>query len=92
MQILKNGLTYLQKPQRKGNAMNKELFRGTCKKYMELRHIKSKEDLRAHTTVGSNTTFIKYWHDPELLPMGVFEQIMGALNVPYEEQFNILRK
>lgn len=72
--------------------MNADLFRATCKCYMELRHIRTKEDLRAHTTVGSNCTFLKYWKNPDLIPLGVFEQIMGALNVPYEEQFNILKK
>ena len=72
--------------------MNGELFQATCSKYMKLRHIKTKEELRAHTTCGSNKTFLKYWHDPELMPVGMWEQIMKALNVPYEEQFKILKK
>lgn len=71
--------------------MNTDLFRATCKKYMELRHIRSREQLRLHTTVGSSTTFRKFWNDPELIPLGVFLQIMKCLNVPQEEQFEILK-
>lgn len=71
--------------------MDDDLFRATLKKYMELRHIRSKEQLRAHTTVGSNKTFLKYWNKPELMPIGIFFQIMKALNVPYEEYNCILK-
>lgn len=71
--------------------MNADLFRATVRKYMELRHIRTKEQLRAHTTIGSNKTFLKYWNDPELMPIGVYLQIMSALNVPYEEQNYILK-
>ena len=71
--------------------MNTDLFRATTKKYMELRHIRTREQLRAHTTVGSHNTFKKWWDDPELMPMGVFEQIMTCLNVPREEQFEIFK-
>lgn len=71
--------------------MDAELFRATLKKYMELRHIRSKEQLRAHTTIGSNKTFLKYWNDPELLPIGDFEQIMKTLNVPWEEKIELLK-
>lgn len=72
--------------------MDDDLFRATLKKYMELRHIRSKEQLRAHTTVGSNKTFLKYWNEPELMPIGIFLQIMKALNVPYEEYNCILKR
>jgi len=72
--------------------MKADLFRATAKKYMELRHITTREKLRAHTTCGSSTTFRKYWNDPDLMPMGIWEQIMTSLNVPYEEQFEILKK
>ena len=71
--------------------MKADLVRATCKKYMELQHIKSREQLRLHTVVGSSTTFRKYWNDPELIPLGVFLQIMKCLNVPQEEQFEILK-
>ena len=71
--------------------MNGDLFRATCKKYMELRHIRNREQLRLHTTVGSSTTFRKYWNDPELIPLGVFIQIMSSLNVPEAERFQILK-
>jgi hypothetical protein len=71
--------------------MNEALFRATCKKYMELRHINTQEKLRAHTTCGSSTTFRKYWKDPTKLPLGIWEEIMSALNIPREEQFEILK-
>ena len=71
--------------------MKAESFQGTVKKYMILRHIRTMEQLRAHTTVGSNKTFLKYWHDPELIPLGVYMQIMKTLNVPLEEQFELLK-
>lgn len=71
--------------------MNAELFRATTKKYMELRHINTQEKLRAHTTCGSSTTFRKYWNDPDLMPMGMWEQIMDCLNVPQEERFDVLK-
>lgn len=71
--------------------MNGDLFRAITKKYMELRHIRTREQLRQHTTVGSSTTFNKYWNAPELIPIGVFLQIMNSLNVPEGERFDILR-
>ena len=71
--------------------MNNDQFRATTKYYMELRHIRTKEQLRAHTTVGSNKTFLKYFQDPELMPLGVFLQIMNCLKVPEGERLDILR-
>ena len=71
--------------------MKADQFRATTKYYMELRHIRTKEQLRAHTTVGSNKTFLKYFQDPELMPLGVFLQIMNCLNVPEGERIDILR-
>lgn len=71
--------------------MNADLFRATVRKYMELRHIKTLEQLRAHTTVGSSTTFRKYYKDPERIPIGIFLQIMKALNVPNEEREALIR-
>ena len=72
--------------------MNADLFRATTKKYMMLRHIDSREKLRAHTTCGSSTTFRKYWNEPDLMPMGMWEQIMTALKVPMEERIEIIKK
>ena len=71
--------------------MNADLFRATAKKYMELRHINTKEKLRLHTTCGSSTTFRKYWNDPDLIPMGIWDQIMTSLNVPIEERLEMLK-
>ncbi len=75
-----------------GEQMKPDLFRSTTRKYMELRHIRTREDLRKHTTVGSNKTFSKYFADPDLMPLGVFNQIMDSLKVPYEERWEILKK
>lgn len=71
--------------------MNAELFRATTKKYMELRHVNTQEKLRAHTTCGSSTTFRKYWNNPDLMPVGIWEQIMDSLNVPKEERIEIFK-
>lgn len=72
--------------------MQADLYRATVRKYMELRHIRNKEKLREHTTVGSSTTFRKWWNSPELMPIEVYFQIMTALKVPEVEQFEILKK
>lgn len=72
--------------------MNADLFRGTIAKYKKLRHIHTQEQLRAHTTCGSSTTFRKWMQDPELIPMGELENMMKALKVPREEQIEFLFK
>ncbi len=72
--------------------MNGDLYRGKVRMYMELRHIRTLEALRSHTTCGSNKTFLKYWRNPELMSIELWEQIMKALKVPHEEQFEILKK
>ena len=72
--------------------MNGDLFRATVKKYMELRHITTREKLRAHTSCGSSTTFRKYWNDPDLMPMGIWLQIMDSLNVPNADRVEMLTK
>lgn len=71
--------------------MNTDLFRATTKKYMVLRHIKTLEQLRSHTTVGSNKTFIKYMKNPDLMPLGIWEQIMDSLNVTTEDRLEIFK-
>lgn len=71
--------------------MNGDLFRATTRKYMELRHIRTLEQLRSHTTVGSNKTFSKYMRHPDLMPLGIWEQIMDSLNVTTEDRLEIFR-
>ena len=66
--------------------MNTREFKGTVMKYRELRGIRTKEQLRSHTSVGSNTTFIKYMKNPDLMPVGVMNEIFRALNIPFEDQ------
>ena len=71
--------------------MKSDLFLATVAKYQKLRHIRTLEQLRLHTTCGSSTTFRKWMRDPEKIPMGEWERLMDALNVPMEERFEILR-
>ena len=72
--------------------MKTELFLATLAKYKTLRHIKTLEQLRLHTSCGSSTTFRKWMKDPELIPIGEWERLMDALNVPLEERIEILKK
>lgn len=69
--------------------MKTEKFQGLVRDYMIQRHIKTLEQLRSHTTVGSNATFLKYYNNPELMPIGVFLQIMKSLNVPKDKQIKL---
>lgn len=71
--------------------MDEEIFKATISYYMTLRHIRTKEQLRAHTTVGSNKTFLKYFKNPSLMPMGVAFQIMDALKIPTEDRIKLIR-
>ena len=72
--------------------MKSDLFLATLAKYKQLRHIHTLEQLRKHTSCGSSTTFRKWMRDPEMIPIGEWERIMDALNVPQEERFEILKK
>ena len=69
-----------------------ELFEAECRKYMKLRHIRSLEDLRAHTTVGSNTTFLKYFDDPECMPVGKMAEVLSALKIPKDIRLDMIMK
>lgn len=72
--------------------MNAELFRATLAKYQKLRHIDTLEQLRAHTTCGSSTTFRKWLKDPKKIPIGEWENLMNALKVPKAERIEILEE
>ena len=69
-----------------------ELFEAECRKFMKLRHIRSLEELRKHTTVGSNTTFLKYFDDPECMPVGKMAEILYALKMPKDIRLEIISK
>lgn len=71
--------------------MNADIFRATIRYYMTLRHVRTLEQLRAHTSVGSNKTFLKYIKNPDLIPVGVLVQIMDALKIPTEERIKLIR-
>ena len=66
------------------------IFESEISKYMVLSRIKSKEALRAHTTIGSNVTMLKYMDNPEAMPLGNLKEIMSALRIPKEERLNII--
>lgn len=69
-----------------------ELFEAECRKYMKLRHMSSLEELRSHTTVGSNTTFLKYFDDPETMPLGKMAEVLAALKMPKDTRVEIISK
>ena len=69
--------------------MNADNFAATIAKYRKLRHIHTLEQLRAHTTCGSSTTFRKWMNDPNLIPVGEWERLMNALNVPKAERIEL---
>lgn len=69
-----------------------ELFEAECRKYMKLRHIRSLEDLRSRTTVGSNTTFLKYLDDPMSMPVGKMAEVLTALKIPKDTRLDIIMK
>ena len=71
----------------KGRNLEAELTR-----YMILRKIRSKEELRQHTTIGSNVTMLKYLDNPERMPIGNLKEIMSALKIPKDERLQILEK
>lgn len=71
--------------------MNADIFRATIRYYMTLRHVRTLEQLRAHTSVGSNKTFLKYIKNPDLIPVGVLVQIMDALKVPHEDRIKLIK-
>lgn len=69
-----------------------ELFEAECRRYMKLRHIRSLEELRSHTTIGSNTTFLKYFDDPEAMPLGKMAEVLAALKVPKDIRVELISK
>ncbi|MBR4356329.1 MAG: hypothetical protein IKQ00_00235 [Butyrivibrio sp.] len=75
----------------KRNKTKKGIFlESELSKYMILQRITSKEALRSHTTIGSSTTMLKYFADPERIPLGNIKEIFSALKVPQEEQIKIV--
>ena len=72
---------------KKGRILEAELSR-----YMILARIKSKDALRAHTTIGSNVTMLKYMDNPDAMPLGNLIEIMSALKIPTEEKLHIMEQ
>ena len=75
----------------KRNKTKKGIFlEAELSKYMIMQRITSKEALRAYTTVGSSTTMLKYFADPERIPLGTIKEMFSALNIPQDEQIKIV--
>lgn len=68
------------------------MFEAELRRYMIAARIGSKEALRARTTVGSNVTMLKYFDDPETIPLGKLTEIMSALKIPKDERARIVAK
>lgn len=68
------------------------IFESMIVSYMVLHKIRTKEALRARTTIGSNVTMLKYFNNPDCIPIGSFNEIMTALKVPQEERIKIMTK
>lgn len=69
-----------------------QMFEAELRRYMIAARIGSKEALRARTTVGSNVTMLKYFDDPETIPLGKLTEIMSALKIPKDERARIVAK
>ncbi len=67
------------------------IFESELQKYMTLAGW-SKETLREHTSIGSNVTMLKYFDDPETIPIGRMAEIMSALKIPRDERMRIIQK
>lgn len=68
------------------------MFEADIAKYMIVCRVKSKDELRQHTTIGSNNTMLKYMDNPEKMPLGNFMEIMSALKIPKDERLQILER
>ncbi len=61
--------------------MNGNEFRGTVRKYMELRNINGFKDLLKDGALGSFPTFRKKWDSPDLFTIGEVDYMIHRLNV-----------
>ncbi len=61
--------------------MNANEFRGTVRKYMELRNINGFKDLLKDGALGSFPTFRKKWDSPDLFTIGEVDYMIRRLNV-----------
>jgi hypothetical protein len=61
--------------------MNGNEFRGTVRKYMELRNINGFKDLLKDGALGSFPTFRKKWDSPDLFTIGEVDYMIRRLNV-----------
>lgn len=61
--------------------MNGNEFRGTVRKYMELRNINGFKDLLKDGALGSFPTFKRKWKSPELFTIGEIDYMIRRLNV-----------
>lgn len=65
-------------------------FESSIRGYMILRNIKNLESIREHTSIRSNTTFLKKWKYPETFTAEELWDMFNYLNIPYEERLKIM--
>lgn len=61
--------------------MNGNEFRGTIKKYMEMRGIDTFKDLLRDKALGSFPTFKRKWENPELFTIAEIDYLCKRLNI-----------
>lgn len=61
--------------------MNGNEFRGTVRKYMEMRNINGFKDLLTGGVLGSFPTFKKKWNHPEMFTIAEIDYLIKRLNV-----------
>lgn len=65
-------------------------FEAVMRSYMIRKKVRSLEQLRKKTLIGSNTTFLKKWKYPETFTVEELGDMFDYLNVEYEERIHLL--
>ena len=61
--------------------MNETEFRGTIKKYMDLRKVNGFKDLLSDGTLGSFPTFKRKWNSPDQFTIGEVDYLIQRLKI-----------
>lgn len=72
--------------------MTTEEFQGLFTQYMKIRHCNTLEQLRAHAGIGSNTTFLKRWHNPREFTYENLLLMCDYLKIPNIDRLKLLKK
>lgn len=65
-------------------------FEASMRGYMIRRKVPNLEAVRLHTSIRSNTTFLKKWKYPETFTAEELWDMFNYLNIPYEERLKIM--